>query len=37
MTYEGTLRNEVIIKDIPRDAKVYSVLVEEYNTSRINK
>jgi ribosomal-protein-alanine N-acetyltransferase len=37
MTYEGTLRNEVIIKDIPRDAKVYSVLVEEYNTSRANK
>lgn len=37
MTYEGTLRNEVIIKDIPRDAKVYSVLIEEYNASRTNK
>lgn len=37
MTYEGTLRNEVIIKNIPRDAKVYSVLIEEYNASRTNK
>lgn len=37
MTYEGTLRKEVIIKGIPRDAKVYSVLIEEYNDLRINK
>lgn len=37
MTYEGTLRKEVIIKDIPRDAKIYSVLIEEYNALRTNK
>lgn len=37
MTYEGTLRKEVIIKGIPRDAKVYSILLEEYNTIRTNK
>jgi ribosomal-protein-alanine N-acetyltransferase len=30
MTYEGTLRKEVIIKGISRDAKVYSLLNEEY-------
>jgi [ribosomal protein S5]-alanine N-acetyltransferase len=30
MTYEGTLRKEVIIKGISRDAKVYSILIEEY-------
>ncbi len=30
MTYEGTLRKEVIIKGTSRDAKVYSLLVDEY-------
>lgn len=30
MSYEGTLRKEVIIKGISRDAKVYSLLSEEY-------
>ena len=30
MTYEGTLRKEVIIKGVPRNAKVYSLLIEEY-------
>jgi ribosomal-protein-alanine N-acetyltransferase len=30
MTYEGTLRKEVIIKGTSRDAKVYSLLIEEY-------
>jgi [ribosomal protein S5]-alanine N-acetyltransferase len=30
MTYEGTLRKEVIIKGTSRDAKVYSLLDEEY-------
>lgn len=33
MTYEGTLRKEVIIKGTSRDAKVYSLLNEEYNVS----
>ncbi|MBL4933500.1 GNAT family N-acetyltransferase [Clostridium paridis] len=32
MTYEGTLRKEVIIKGQPRDAKVYSILMEEFRT-----
>ncbi|MDD7795361.1 GNAT family N-acetyltransferase [Clostridium sp. 'White wine YQ'] len=32
MTYEGTLRKEVIIKGQPRDAKVYSILIEEFRT-----
>ncbi|HHV19728.1 MAG TPA: GNAT family N-acetyltransferase [Thermoanaerobacterales bacterium] len=30
MTYEGTLRKEVIIKGIPKNSKVYSLLVDEY-------
>ena len=33
MTYEGTLRKEVIINGIPRDVKVYSVLIDECNAS----
>lgn len=31
MTYEGTLRKDVIIKGTSRDAKVFSLLVDEYN------
>lgn len=30
MTYEGTLRKEVIIKGISRDANVYSLLFDEF-------
>jgi ribosomal-protein-alanine N-acetyltransferase len=36
MTYEGTLRKEVIIKGVSRDAKVYSLLVEEYEALKTN-
>jgi [ribosomal protein S5]-alanine N-acetyltransferase len=36
MTYEGTLRKEVIIKGISRDAKVYSLLFEEYKALKTN-
>ena len=36
MTYEGTLRKEVIIKGTSRDAKVYSVLIEEYKALKTN-
>ncbi|MCM0650240.1 GNAT family N-acetyltransferase [Clostridium swellfunianum] len=36
MSYEGTLRKEVIIRGIPRDAKVYSILNEEYNALGTN-
>lgn len=34
MTYEGTLRKEVIIKEISRDAKVYSLLNDEYEAMK---
>lgn len=36
MTYEGTLRKEVIIKGVSRDAKVYCLLVEEYEALKTN-
>ncbi len=30
MTYEGTLRKEVIIRGVSRDARIYSLLIDEY-------
>ena len=34
MVYEGTLRREVIIRGVARDAKVFSLLKEEYESKK---
>lgn len=37
MTYEGTLRKEVIIKGISCNVKIYSLLFEEYKNSALGE
>lgn len=34
MAYEGTLRKDVIIKGVPRNAKVYSILDDEFRSKK---